>query len=54
MSDNANRLLVVDDEPEIVDFVTTVAGRLGFNVAGIGSGAGFLQLVDNFQPSVIL
>ena len=54
MADNVNRLLVVDDEPGIVDFVAAVAAKLGFTVASTGTGGGFLQLVDTFRPTLIL
>ena len=54
MSDNVNRLLVVDDEPGIVDFITAAAHRLDYTVASAGTAAEFLTLVDSFRPSLIV
>jgi EAL domain-containing protein (putative c-di-GMP-specific phosphodiesterase class I) len=54
MSDNVNRLLVVDDEPGIVDFITAAAHRFDYTVASAGTAAEFLTLVDSFRPSLIV
>jgi EAL domain-containing protein (putative c-di-GMP-specific phosphodiesterase class I) len=54
MADNVNRLLVVDDEPDIVEFIAAVAGRLGYATSGTGNGGEVLQLVDTFRPTVIV
>lgn len=54
MADNVNRLLVVDDEPEIVDFIETVARQLDYSVASTAEAAEFVALVDSFRPTVIL
>jgi EAL domain-containing protein (putative c-di-GMP-specific phosphodiesterase class I) len=53
MADNVNRLLIVEDEPEVADFIAAVAQRLGFSIASTG-GAEFLQLVDSFRPTLIM
>jgi EAL domain-containing protein (putative c-di-GMP-specific phosphodiesterase class I)/CheY-like chemotaxis protein len=54
MSDNANRLLIVDDESSVVEFVACVARRFDYAVASAGSVAEFLRLLDGFRPSVIM
>jgi EAL domain-containing protein (putative c-di-GMP-specific phosphodiesterase class I)/CheY-like chemotaxis protein len=54
MGDNVNRLLVVDDEPGIVDLIANVARRLDYSVASASSAAEFLSLVDSFRPTLIL
>jgi EAL domain-containing protein (putative c-di-GMP-specific phosphodiesterase class I)/CheY-like chemotaxis protein len=54
MGDNVNRLLVVDDEPDVVDFIATVARRLDYSVASAANSAEFLHLVDTFRPTLIL
>jgi len=54
MSDNVNRLLVVDDEPGIVDFITAAAHRFDYAVASAGTAAEFLTLVDSFRPSLVV
>jgi EAL domain-containing protein (putative c-di-GMP-specific phosphodiesterase class I)/CheY-like chemotaxis protein len=54
MGDNVNRLLVVDDEPDVVDFIATVARGLDYSVASAATSAEFLHLVDAFRPTLIL
>ena len=44
MTDNVNRLLVVDDEPGVVDFVGALGRKLGYTVATTPSGVEFLRL----------
>ena len=54
MADNVNRLLIVDDEPAIVELIETVARELDYSVASTGDAAEFAQLVDAFRPTLIL
>jgi EAL domain-containing protein (putative c-di-GMP-specific phosphodiesterase class I)/CheY-like chemotaxis protein len=54
MTDNVNRLLVVDDEPGIVDFITAAAQPFDYTVASAGTAAEFLTLVDSFRPTLIV
>jgi EAL domain-containing protein (putative c-di-GMP-specific phosphodiesterase class I)/CheY-like chemotaxis protein len=54
MGDNVNRLLVLDDEPGIVDFIANVARRVDYSVASASTAAEFLPLVDAFRPTLIL
>jgi len=54
MSDNVNRLLVVDDEPGIVELITAAAHKYDYTVASASTAAGFLTLVDSFRPSLIV
>ena len=54
MTDNVNRLLVVDDEPGVVDFVGALGRKLGYTVATTPSGVEFLRLVDSFRPTMII
>ncbi|HUL83523.1 MAG TPA: EAL domain-containing response regulator [Gammaproteobacteria bacterium] len=54
MSDNVNRLLVVDDEPGIVELITAAAHRFDYAVASAGTAADFLGLVDSFRPSLVV
>jgi EAL domain-containing protein (putative c-di-GMP-specific phosphodiesterase class I)/CheY-like chemotaxis protein len=54
MADNVNRLLIVDDEPGVVDFLAAVAAKLDYSVASAGSAAEFLTLVDAFRPTLIV
>jgi EAL domain-containing protein (putative c-di-GMP-specific phosphodiesterase class I)/CheY-like chemotaxis protein len=54
MADNVNRLLIVDEEHEVADFVAGVARNVGYAVACAPSGASFVQLLESFQPSLIM
>ena len=48
------RLLVVDDEPEICDFLKSFFEDRDFDVRSALSGEEALQLVEAFQPHVML
>jgi EAL domain-containing protein (putative c-di-GMP-specific phosphodiesterase class I)/CheY-like chemotaxis protein len=54
MTDNVNRLLVVDDEPGVVAFIAAAARSCDYAVASTGSPTEFLALVDSFRPTLIL
>jgi EAL domain-containing protein (putative c-di-GMP-specific phosphodiesterase class I) len=54
MADNVNRLLIVDEDGGVTDFVGRVARKGGYAVASATSGAGFVQLLESFQPSLIM
>jgi EAL domain-containing protein (putative c-di-GMP-specific phosphodiesterase class I)/ActR/RegA family two-component response regulator len=54
MTDNVNRLLVVDDEPGIVDLIAAIARRLDYAVASTGDPSEFLDLIEPFQPTLIV
>ncbi len=54
MADNVNRLLIVDDEPAVVDFISQVAARYDYAVASTSSASEFPRLVDSFRPTMIL
>jgi EAL domain-containing protein (putative c-di-GMP-specific phosphodiesterase class I)/CheY-like chemotaxis protein len=54
MADNVNRLLIVDEDAAVVDLVGKVAKRVGYAVAAATSGAGFVQLLESFQPSLVM
>ena len=41
MADNVNRLLIVDEDGAVADFVAAVARKIGYTVASVRSGAGF-------------
>jgi CheY-like chemotaxis protein len=48
------RVLVVDDEPQIVDMLRELLVELGYTVETAGHGAAALQLVPEFKPDVVL
>ncbi len=54
MADNVNRLLIVDADSAVVDLVGNVAKRVGYAVASASSGAAFVQLLESFQPSLVM
>ena len=54
MADNVNRLLIVDEDGAVADLVGAVARKIGYTVASVRSGAGFVQLLESFQPSLIV
>ncbi|MEA2299439.1 MAG: two-component system, OmpR family, response regulator [Solirubrobacteraceae bacterium] len=52
--DNAPRVLVVDDEPNIVDVVSMALRFQGFAVAAAASGAEALARVADFRPDIVV
>jgi len=54
MSDEPTRVLVVDDEPNIVDVISMALRFQGFEVAAAGTGAQALAAVDSFRPHLLL
>ena len=54
MADNVNRLLIVDEDREVTDLVAGIARKVGYAVASAPSGAKFVQLLESFQPSLIM
>ena len=53
-ADAAHRVLVVDDEPNIVDVVSMALRYQGFEVASAGTGAEALRQVADFNPHIIV
>jgi two-component system OmpR family response regulator len=53
-ADSSHRVLVVDDEPNIVDVVSMALRYQGFEVASAGTGAEALSQVSNFHPHIIV
>jgi two-component system OmpR family response regulator len=54
MTDETHRVLVVDDEPNIVDVITMALRYQGFEVAEAGTGADALAQVRSFRPHLIV
>ncbi len=52
--DNPNRLLVIDDEPDLCEFIATVAGQCGFVARTAGNITTFLEQLDLLRPTVIV
>ncbi len=49
-----NRLLVMDDDPDVAEFFGRVAEQLEFEVATVNEPEGFVAKVGEFQPGTIL
>ena len=49
-----HRVLVVDDEPNIVDVISMALRYQGFDVASAGTGAEALSQVGEFRPQLIV
>jgi CheY-like chemotaxis protein len=49
-----HRVLVVDDDPDIIDYFSSFLEDNGYNVGSAQSAAAALPVVDEFKPDVIL
>jgi EAL domain-containing protein (putative c-di-GMP-specific phosphodiesterase class I)/ActR/RegA family two-component response regulator len=54
MDNSANRLLVVDDQPDILDFVGQVAESVGYSVRLANDARQFRDAVRAFQPTLMI
>ncbi len=54
MADNPNRLLVVDDQEDILDFVQQVAEGIGYAVCGVSDPETFRREIGQFAPTLIV
>jgi len=50
----ARRLLIIDDEPSIVDGITALLEQDGFAIDSISNGEEVAQALDRFHPEVVL
>lgn len=53
-AENPNRLLVVDDETDIGEFIAEVGTALGYDVRCRASGDGFVAAVESLKPSLLI
>lgn len=51
---NVNRLLLIDDEPDIRDLIRKLAEDCGFDVRDTGDGQEFLMLAAEWKPSCVI
>ena len=54
VSDEATRVLVVDDEPSIRELVSTVLRYEGFEIASAANGHEALREVERFRPHLVV
>jgi two-component system OmpR family response regulator len=52
--EDGTRILVVDDEPNIVDVISIALRHQGFEVATAATGSGAIAAVEEFGPDLIL
>jgi EAL domain-containing protein (putative c-di-GMP-specific phosphodiesterase class I) len=52
--DSPNRLLVIDDQHELCEFITEVAKRLGFAAHGVTEADSFRRIWLEFNPTVVV
>lgn len=48
------RILVVDDDPDMRELVSTVLAEEGFEVHCVDSGAAAIELVEQIRPSIVV
>ncbi len=54
MTEPKRKVLVADDEPNIVTALEFLLRRAGYDVRAAGNGDETLELVENWQPDVVL
>ncbi len=52
-SNNANRLLIMDDDPDVSKFLSAVAMKQGFATRRIDNAAALVAALSEFQPTII-
>lgn len=54
MSESANRLLVIDDQQELCEFIAEVAKRMGFDSLAVTEANAFRRAYLDFNPTVVV
>ena len=54
MQESANRLLVIDDQQELCEFIAEVAKRLGFDAVAVTEADAFRRAYLDFRPTVVV
>ena len=50
----ANKLLVIDDQPDLCEFISEAATGLGFETLAVTEPDAFRRAVQDFQPTVVV
>ena len=50
----SNKLLVIDDQPDLCEFISEAAAGLGFESKGVTEPDAFRRAVQEFQPTVVV
>ena len=48
------RVLVVDDDPDIIDYFSSFLGDLGYEVRSAPNGESALAMLGDFNPNIVL
>ena len=54
MPEPANKLLVIDDQPDLCEFISEAAAGLGFESLAVTEPDAFRRAVQEFQPTVVV
>lgn len=54
MPESANRLLVIDDQPDLCEFIMEVATAMGFEAQAVNEPVAFREVFMKFKPSVVV
>jgi EAL domain-containing protein (putative c-di-GMP-specific phosphodiesterase class I) len=52
--DLANKLLVIDDQPDLCEFISEAAAAMGFEALAVTDPDAFRRAVQDFQPTVVV
>lgn len=53
-NDTANRLLVIDDQADLCEFISEAAATMGFEARAVTQPDAFRRAVQEFQPTVVV
>ena len=48
------KILVVDDNKDLLEMVEMTLSRLGYHITTLAKGSGFLNIVESIRPDIIL
>ncbi|MFO7306397.1 MAG: EAL domain-containing response regulator [Gammaproteobacteria bacterium] len=54
MPETENKLLVVDDQPDLCEFISEAARAMGFDTFAVSDPQAFRHAVEEFQPTVVV
>jgi EAL domain-containing protein (putative c-di-GMP-specific phosphodiesterase class I) len=54
LPDAANKLLVIDDQADLCEFISEAAATMGFEAVAVTESDAFRRAVQEFQPSVVV
>jgi DNA-binding response OmpR family regulator len=48
------RILILDDNPDILDVITLILDTEGYNICGILNGEELMNIISSFNPDLIM